>query len=1093
MKKLGAVSALVLLCAVLLPLFALPAAAGGTVGSDEYDYSRRGSVHNTTLDSAELLSLIINESLSDTESDYLRRFGDISLSYHQGITTEGITVERDGDTVRVTAEPYRYTADCGTLIEWLPELLSLGGEVCPFTLGPDGYTASAEFAGAENERARITYKLSLTVSAESVNRLLNMASTDASALKDRIEREEREYLELRARYDSDLEAFLSYDGAMAEYEARLLLYRDYASKKRIYDEALAEYESYLSALSEYEAALESHEQYGEALERYTAAYAEYRDYLVAVEEYNSRYERYAEYLSRLEHARAQLAIIDAAKVKMTDYRDLYSAIKSGIVSSVIENKDLITSELVNVDGAVVDAAGASTSKLRELLDSYFALTDEDEKYTYYTVNYEAFRDSFTTLLRSLDKLYSNKRIRAELIRQQRDKKYIILVAQLYITARALNEGEIYTLDGVPFNESYRIENKTPLEILEGKTYIDGGIDPIPLPEGYPAPVTRPELPEHMDEPIKPVLVPIPALPEAVEHPGEPPYPVISRPTPPVWVAHPGKAPEPPTVSDEERALIAALDAGELPKRDGVHGDTVIVIRKDVEKSVYATENVCVRFIGALGEELYSTSVERGTLADYIGPLPERAEDGSASYAFVGWRDGAGNEPDLSSVEGDLTLYAAFTPTPKYYKVSFNVLGEVTEELLPYGAMPEYSGASAVKPTDKTCEYSFVGWDKELSAVTADVIYTAVFEGAYILPYTDGSGGAEVDLTDTAVIADCRLGFARGFDLARIAARAALDELCRPLILKTNFGDISLSYSALLSIHESGASRLDALAARSGAGYTYRITLTDASGVEHTGTRVSLVAPVSLTDAEHAVLSYRTPSGDESYARFSLGEAELSFTAIAGYTYTLRELYSVSVIPSSLVGIKVSGDSCTAGTKILLTLDVPLGVEVDKIYYINSLGEETVLEGDVFEMPRGDITLGVIARRTEYKVTFVNGGRVIAVHTYYYGEMPRPPKSPGKASDELCSYEFIGWRGEIKPVTADVIYTARYRAELLPAPEEPEGIQISDRILRLIIIAAVAAVLLLAALVTVVTVVTVRLVRRRGRRRAKGAKWAEKSP
>jgi hypothetical protein len=51
--------------------------------------------------------------------------------------------------------------------------------------------------------------------------------------------------------------------------------------------------------------------------------------------------------------------------------------------------------------------------------------------------------------------------------------------------------------------------------------------------------------------------------------------------------------------------------------------------------------------------------------------------------------------------------------------------------VPTGFLPEYTGETPVKFADMVCKsYEFVGWDKELTEVTGDVTYTAVYEGEF---------------------------------------------------------------------------------------------------------------------------------------------------------------------------------------------------------------------------------------------------------------------------------------------------------------------------------------------------------------------------
>ena len=52
---------------------------------------------------------------------------------------------------------------------------------------------------------------------------------------------------------------------------------------------------------------------------------------------------------------------------------------------------------------------------------------------------------------------------------------------------------------------------------------------------------------------------------------------------------------------------------------------------------------------------------------------------------------------------------------------------LTEDMLEYGVMPEYTGETPEKPATQQYSYTFNGWDPEVVAVIEDAIYTATFE------------------------------------------------------------------------------------------------------------------------------------------------------------------------------------------------------------------------------------------------------------------------------------------------------------------------------------------------------------------------------
>ena len=69
-------------------------------------------------------------------------------------------------------------------------------------------------------------------------------------------------------------------------------------------------------------------------------------------------------------------------------------------------------------------------------------------------------------------------------------------------------------------------------------------------------------------------------------------------------------------------------------------------------------------------------------------------------------------------------------------------------------------------------------------------------------------------------------------------------------------------------------------------------------------------------------------------------------------------------------------------------------------------------------------------------------------------MPVIPADPKKSSDALYSYEFAGWDAEVVAVSGDATYNALYKSTPIPVPPKPDGPQISDGVMDLIVKVAV---------------------------------------
>ena len=72
---------------------------------------------------------------------------------------------------------------------------------------------------------------------------------------------------------------------------------------------------------------------------------------------------------------------------------------------------------------------------------------------------------------------------------------------------------------------------------------------------------------------------------------------------------------------------------------------------------------------------------------------------------------------------------------------------------------------------------------------------------------------------------------------------------------------------------------------------------------------------------------------------------------------------------------------------------------------------------------------------DYTVRFLNeDGSVITETTYHYGEDVTVPADPAKAADETYTYTFAGWDKEVTSVKENVDYTATYSERLNRIPE-----------------------------------------------------------
>lgn len=158
--------------------------------------------------------------------------------------------------------------------------------------------------------------------------------------------------------------------------------------------------------------------------------------------------------------------------------------------------------------------------------------------------------------------------------------------------------------------------------------------------------------------------------------------------------------------------------------DGACDEEGNVVYKYATLALTVTQTFTATWIvdGVSSEETY----EIGAIPSAVNPT--KKADAQYAYSFIGWdsnNDGVADE--ITAIQKNTTYVAIFSNTVKSYEVVWVVNGVQSEpQTYTYGSMPTYSGNPA-KPSDAQYDYVFVGWDSEISAVTKDTTYTAVFE------------------------------------------------------------------------------------------------------------------------------------------------------------------------------------------------------------------------------------------------------------------------------------------------------------------------------------------------------------------------------
>ncbi len=1073
-KLFSLLFSVLLLISFTLPIFAAEAERE----KYEYDLSKEGSSYNKMLSAAEMLEEILGEQLPVAEYSYLLSYGDVNIEYEDGITTAKITSLINEEGLTVTADPYTYISGTGVSVTWLPVSASLAGEVKAFEGSADAFKVlfSGVDEDSETEFVDVIYEMKVSVSESDALLLLNQARNDIPMLETEIAERTEAYVLAKKEFDQAEEKYLTYLEDKKVYDSELEKYNAYLAQYRIYKEKLDAYNQYLIDKEIFDATTVLREKYEKELSEYKKNYPLYIDYLAEKREYDSALEEYNKFNTKAESFRKQLAIIDFAALDMTPLkRSALDAINGNAVTSVLAEKDALTSSIADAPAKVIDLAGEATANLRILLNDYFKYKTEQGKYGYYLENYEAFRDNFTDLFISLEYLYTNNAVRSILYNQEKDEKYRILVAQLYLIAHALSDSPIKSvsvdmLEGsrdaekykqFTYSKSFYMDNKnygyTVAKILYNEPLLEDTNSARPSGEPFPAAVPEPIAPEVVEEPKEPAYVAPPDELIAVDDPGEAPT-SVDEPKKLEQVKDPGSAPEEYIPPEEFLSLIAIKDI--LAERAaGFEGDRVFTLSKTVTKKFLNQEEVNVKFYSENGDILlYETTVDAGSAADFGGTVPTKAEDKRAAYTFDGWKNAEGEAVSLSSVTKDLILYPSFKETIKTYSIIFNVKGEKTEYILPYGSLPNYDGVLPEPVYDGDEMYVFAGWDSEPSPVESDAVYTAVIEKKYIAP--SAQGGASVSVSDSGLVLDYGIAFDSIFDVSNALAIAEKEG---GLTIISPFVTVNVGYTSVTELLSSGAEKLKLNIAESFGSYcNYSVEVLDKSG-EQIDKEISVkvldkTPPLKVN--ERLKLYYSDADGSRRYTKFNIEEGSISFTAVVGREYKLAYEYTVTAVSGNNAGVKLDRELFSIGENVEFELEFSSDVRVIRMYYRDSEGKEHELTDKSFIMPESDITLICEVEYIRYKINFVSGTTVISSVLCIKGQLPTPPENPLKASDGVYKYTFVGWSEELSPADGNKTYYAVFESSPVDIVELEAGMSIYQRVMLGVNI-AVAAIIILA--------------------------------
>ena len=347
---------------------------------------------------------------------------------------------------------------------------------------------------------------------------------------------------------------------------------------------------------------------------------------------------------------------------------------------------------------------------------------------------------------------------------------------------------------------------------------------------------------------------------------------------------------------------------------------------------------------------------------------------------------------------DITIEAVYTPVN--YTISWEVEGTVVDtDSVAYGTLPSYTGSTPVKTEDSKYTYEFAGWTPEISVVSGEATYVALFNSVpqtyTIYWYAE----------DNSLVTTHQVAYGSAITnipkvpekLGSVGSWADVPEtmpdhdvMIYPVYVKGSLVTWFLEGTA------------------DGASYQ--------QGFEN-GTQIAYNRsnPTKLADAEYTY-TFEGWATDEN-GNLVIGAdnvgypvaSENDFCYYAVFSKTPRE-YTIEWVADGEV---VYSEIIAYGSAVDFIPEVPA-----KTGHTGKWGTSPAT------MPAEDVTITAEYTPINYTITWVVGDNSHDT-TFAYGTTPSFTGSTAKPSTATTDYTFIGWDKEIETVTGGTTYTAQY--------------------------------------------------------------------
>jgi len=395
----------------------------------------------------------------------------------------------------------------------------------------------------------------------------------------------------------------------------------------------------------------------------------------------------------------------------------------------------------------------------------------------------------------------------------------------------------------------------------------------------------------------------------------------------------------------------------------------------------------------------SSYVAYGEVPEYTSDVPTREPNGEWSYVFRKW------EPDMHAVEGPQKYTAKFDSTTVKYEITFydyNYKVLKSEEMA-FGSIPVEP--TPTRPANVQWTYIFKGWDEPVVAVASPKAYVAVYDSVlnkYQIDFIDYDGQVLKSTEEEY---------------------GAVPYCNNPSREATAQWTYSFKYWDKDIVKVKGPETYIAIYDSVVNKYTIYFYNYDGALLERKEVAYGVVP------AYTGMMPTRPPFGNINYEFSGWSPALVPVTKNASYYANFEGAENAfRIIFANYDGTALQSELVAKGQTPVYKGETPTRDDSEEYSYTFKGWDKAIVAATVGAV----YTALYDSVERIFEVRFENyDGTVLQVNTYHYGDMPvyegETPEHP--ASNQFVR-TFAGWDKKIEPVTASVVYTARYDLTLV---------------------------------------------------------------